>query len=219
MSYCIGRIAASVLVVAGLVSVEGQQPAASGPDGDLFGLSSLPLLRHAETRSISAENPTGEKGGGAKAMPGAGSAASELGPGWKVRPAIDLPGHQTVTITAIKGPGVIKHIWVTVNPKAYRDWVLRFYWDDETSPSVEVPLGDFFAEGHGERYNVNSLMVAVNPSGGFNSYWPMPFRRSAKITIENQSRKLSAAFFIRSATLWKMFLPPRLTSTQSGDGV
>jgi hypothetical protein len=84
---------------------------------------------------------------------------------------------------------------MTVDPKAYRDCVLRFYWDDETSPSVEVPLGDFFAEGHGERYNVNSLMVAVNPSGGFNSYWPMPFRKNARITIENQGTETIGGFF------------------------
>lgn len=195
MSFCIGRIAASALVVAGLVSSQGQQPATSGPDGDLFGLSSLPLLRHAETRSISAENPNGEKGGGAKAVPDAANAASELGVGWKVRPDIDLPHQQTVTLATINGPGVIKHIWMTVDPKAYRDCVLRFYWDDETSPSVEVPLGDFFAEGHGERYNVNSLMVAVNPSGGFNSYWPMPFRKNARITIENQGTETIGGFF------------------------
>lgn len=145
-----------------------QNGAASGADEDIFGLSSLPLLRHAQSRSISAENPTGEPGNGAKAQPDPNNAASELGPGWKVHPYIDLPKQETVTLAAIKGPGIIKHIWITVDPKAYRDCVLRFYWDDESNPSVEVPLGDFFAEGHGVRYNVNSLMVAVNPSGGFN---------------------------------------------------
>jgi len=153
------------------------------------------LLRNSETRSISAENPTGEKGGGAKAIPDQKNAASVLGQGWKVHPAIDLAGQQTVTLASISGPGSIQHIWMTVNPKAYRDCILRFYWDGEASPSVEVPLGDFFAEGHGLRYNVTSLMVAVNPSGGFNSYWPMPFRKSAKITIENQGPESIGGFF------------------------
>jgi hypothetical protein len=162
---------------------------------EMLGLGSLPLIRHSQTRSISAENPTGEKGGGAKAVPDEKNAASRLGTGWKVRPAIDLPKQGTVTLADVKGPGLIQHIWMTVDPKAFRDCILRFYWDGETTPSVEVPLGDFFAEGHGMRYNLSSLMVAVNPSGGFNAYWPMPFRQSARITIENQRPEVIPGFY------------------------
>ena len=158
-------------------------------------LASLPLLSHAETRSISAENPTGERGGGAKAEPDAGNAASALGRGWKVRPCITLPAGKTTVLADVAGPGQIQHIWISVDPKAYRDCILRFYWDGEAAPSVEVPLGDFFANGHGLRYNVNSLMVAVNPSGGFNAYWPMPFRASARITVENQRGEDIRGFF------------------------
>jgi len=98
-------------------------------------------------------------------------------------------------LAEIEGPGLITHIWMTVQPAAYRDCILRFWWDDEKSPSIEVPLGDFFANGHGLRYNVNSLPVAVNPSGGFNCYWPMPFRKSAKISIENESPEQIGGFF------------------------
>lgn len=175
---------------------EAHPSASAGSAGvDWPGISSLPLVGDSETRSISAENPTGEKGGGASAIPDAHNPASQLGKGWKVRPAIDLPGHSKVVLASVAGPGVIEHIWMTVDPKAYRDCVLRFYWDDEPTPSVEVPLGDFFAEGHGVRYNVNSLMVAVNPSGGFNSYWPMPFRKHATITIENQAPETIPGFF------------------------
>jgi hypothetical protein len=79
--------------------------------------------------------------------------------------------------------------------KAYRDTILRMYWDDEITPSVEVPLGDFFCNGHGLRYNVVSLPVAVNPSGGFNCYLPMPFRQRARITIENQRWEPIHGFF------------------------
>ena len=154
--------------------------------GNAFGISGLPLIRNSVTRSISAENPTGEKGGGSKATPDESSPASQLGIGWKVRPFIDIPERHTVNLASIDGPGVIQHIWMTADPKAYRDCILRFYWDGELSPSVEVPFGDFFTAGHGLRYKVNSLMVTVNPSGGFNSYWPMPFRKSAVVTIENQ---------------------------------
>jgi len=160
-----------------------------------FGLGSIPLISDAETRSISAENPEGKRGEGAKAIPDSNSAASDLGQGWKVRPCITLKAGTTTTLADIDGPGVIQHIWITVDPKAYRDCVLRFYWDDEDEPSIEVPLGDFFANVHGLRYNVNSLPVAVNPSGGFNSYWPMPFRKQARITVENQRWEDIPGFF------------------------
>jgi hypothetical protein len=184
------RSTVRVFALAGVIAV---LPAA-GQSG-FFGASGIPLLRNSETRSISAENPTGERGGGAKARPDPGNAATALGAGWKVRPAIDLPRHQTVTLADIDGPGVIQHIWITVSEHGYRDCILRFYWDGESSPSIEVPLGDFFAEAHGIRYNVNSLMVAVNPSGGLNSYWPMPFRKKARITVENQRPEDISGFF------------------------
>ncbi len=160
-----------------------------------FGLGSLPLLSDAETRSISAENPTGERSNGAKAMPDAANAGSMLGQGWKVRPCITLEPASTTCLADIEGPGVIQHIWITVDPRAYRDTILRFYWDGEETPSIEVPLGDFFCNGHALRYNVNSLPIAVNPSGGFNSYWPMPFRKRARLTIENQHAKEIHGFF------------------------
>ncbi len=168
--------------------------AASGQSG-FFGASGLPMLRNAETRSISAENPTGARAGGARAKPIAPSAATSLGEGWKVRPFIDLKRRETVTLADVDGPGVIQHIWITVSEKAYRDCILRFYWDGETTPSVEAPLGDFFGNAFGLRYPVNSLMVTVNPSGGFNSYWPMPFRKHVKITIENQRPEDIGGFF------------------------
>lgn len=160
-----------------------------------FGLGGLPLLSDARTRSISAENPTGEKGRGAMTVPTSTDAASDLGKGWKVRPCIPLPPGSTTTLADVRGPGMIQHIWITASPKTYRDCILRFYWDGEVEPSVEVPLGDFFANCHGLRYNVNSLPVAVNPSGGYNSYWPMPFASRARITIENQRWEDVGNFF------------------------
>ena len=88
---------------------------------------------------------------------------------------------------------MIQHIWITVTDRAsernryvLRDLVLRMYWDDEEFPSVECPLGDFFCCGFGVSYQVNSVPIAVNPTRGFNSYFPMPFRKNARITIENQ---------------------------------
>jgi hypothetical protein len=112
-------------------------------------------------------------------------AARELGQGWKISPSINIAGSSTVMLAEIEGPGAIQHIWLTVTPQAWRRLVLRCYWDGEASPSIEVPLGDFFCNGWCVRCNISSLPVAVNPAGGFNSYWEMPFRRQARITVEN----------------------------------
>lgn len=161
-------------------------------------LGDIPLLSDAKFRSISAENPRGEKGGGARAKvgePDTQSAARELGFGWKVRPCITLKAGSKTTLAEIEGPGAIQHIWITVDVKAYRSSVLRMYWDGEGTPSVECPLGDFFCCGHGLRTKIASLPVAVNPSGGFNSYWPMPFRKSCRIEIENQYHEDIGGFF------------------------
>jgi len=159
-------------------------------------LSSLPLLREGKSRSINWENRNGEKGRG-------GMAASELGPSRKGSPCIPLiKAGETVTLAETQGPGVIQHIWITVtdqvsprNRYILRDLVLRIYWDGEAAPSVESPLGDFFCCGFGTAYPVNSLPVVVNPTRGFNTYFPMPFRKSMKITIENQCDEDVNAFF------------------------
>ena len=161
-----------------------------------FGLGALPLVTGARTRSVSAENPTGEKGKGGMAVPDPGSEewsvaspARVLGQGWKVRPYVWLRSGETTTLMDVEGSGVIQHIWMTTQ----REWrgsgrgcVLRFYWDGEDSPSVEVPLTDFFAVGHDLFAPVNSLAVIVNPTSALNCYWPMPFRERARVTITNE---------------------------------
>ncbi len=150
------------------------------------GLGNLPLLSNSLTRSISAENPTGEPSGGAHTDPRGVGPASRLGKGWKTRPYLTLKPGSITTLAEITGPGAIQHIWITVDVPAYRSCILRIYWDGEDTPSVEAPVADFFANSHGLRYDVNSLPVVVNPRGGFNCYWPMPFRGKALITVENQ---------------------------------
>lgn len=168
----------------------------TGFNGLHMSLGNLSRLSGAVTRSISAENPTGEKGRGGMATDGTGARAShDLGRGWKVSPSIHIEAESTVTLAAIEGPGAIQHIWLTVDPAWWRKLILRCYWDGEESPSVEVPLGDFFCNGWGERCNVSSLAVTVNPAGGFNCYWEMPFRRSARITLENLAPEQCRNFF------------------------
>ncbi len=153
-----------------------------------LGLGNLAELSKAVSRSISAENFNGEKGKAGMAVEGTGAiSARELGQGWKISPSIMIGGSQTITLADIEGPGAIQHIWCTVHPTVWRRLILRAYWDGEETPSIEVPLGDFFCNGWCERANVNSLPISVNPAGGFNSYWEMPFRKHARITLENLS--------------------------------
>lgn len=147
--------------------------------GNIFRLSD------AKTRSISPENFNGEKGKGGMATKGTNEYnARELGQGWKVSPSVDIKAHTTFTVAEIDGSGSIQHIWMTPTGK-WRFSILRFYWDGETTPSVEVPVGDFFGMGWGQYAALQSLAVCVNPGSAFNCYWPMPFRKKCRITMEN----------------------------------
>lgn len=159
-----------------------------GFDGLGVHLGNLSRLSNATTRSISPENRTGAKGGGGMAESGTGAAAArELGIGWKVSPSLELAGGAITTLAEIEGPGAIQHMWMTVRPAAWRHLILRCFWDGEAQPSIEAPVGDLFCCGWCKPCRVASVPVAVNPQGGFNSYWEMPFRQSARITIENLS--------------------------------
>ena len=165
-------------------------------DGLGNNIGNLSRLSNAETRSISAENFNGAKGQGGMATEGTGSVPSrELGRTWKVSPSINIAGKTTATLADIDGPGAIQHIWLTVFPTHWRRLILRFYWDNEETPSVEVPVGDFFCNGWAERCNISSLAICVNPAGGFNSYWEMPFRKHARITIENLGEQEVKGFY------------------------
>jgi len=188
------------MVVCALVFVgcAGQRGTGSGGEGMMIGpmgMAGLPMLGNVRTRSISAENPTGEKGRGGMAVPNpsepkpaaSARAADDLGQGWKVRPFLRVNAHQTVTLMDVDGPGVIEHIWMVEGLS--RAHVLRIYWDDEQTPSVEAPVPDFFAVGHETFAPVNSLAVIVNPRNALNCYWPMPFRKHVKITFTNDSDK------------------------------
>lgn len=167
-----------------------------------LGLGNLSRLSHAKTRSISAENFTGEKGKGGMAAEGTGAnAARDLGQGWKISPSVIIKGETTFTMAEIKGSGVIQHIWLTCSPELWRTLVFRIYWDEEEEPSVEVPVGDFFCNGWCQRSNVNSLPIAVNPAGGMNSYWEMPFRRRARLTMENLSKEDALLYYQIDYTL------------------
>jgi hypothetical protein len=152
-------------------------------------LNNLSMLDEAESRSISPENFTGEKGKGAMATTGTGATcARDLGPGWKVSPSVVIGAGHTFELADIDGPGTIEQIWMTPAGK-WRFNILRIYWDGQEQPSVECPVGDFFACGWGKFAQVSSLAVCVNPGSAFNCYWPMPFRKRCRITLENMADK------------------------------
>jgi hypothetical protein len=158
--------------------------------------SSMALLSTATTRSISPENPTGAPGAGGGATEGTGAAAArDLGHGWKVSPSIEIPAGTQAELAAIDGPGVVQHIWITTHPRHWRSLLLRMHWDGDPEPAVEVPLGDFFGQGWGEFAPLSSQVVAVNPHGGFNCYWQLPFRSSARITLDNLGADPAIVYF------------------------
>jgi hypothetical protein len=173
-------------------------------DGLQPNLGNLFRISDAETRSISPENFTGEKGKGGMATEGTGKlAARNLGQGWKVSPSVRIAPGQTFTLGEINGSGAIQHIWMTPTGR-WRLSILRIYWDDETEPSVECPVGDFFGMGWGEYAQLSSLAVTVNPGSAFNSYWVMPFRKKARIIMENLDSREMTLYYQIDYTLTKV---------------
>jgi hypothetical protein len=111
---------------------------------------------------------------------------------------LSIPASETVVLADIEGPAAIHHIWVTISAEPFygRKIIFRIYWDGEKEPSVEAPIGDFFAVGHGLNRNLSSLPIANSSSGrARNCYWYMPFRKSARITATNEGGQSVDAFY------------------------
>jgi len=160
-------------------------------------IGNLFLTSKAKTRSISPENFTGEKGKGGMCPQAEGTAhhaASTLGTGWKVNPYIHIPPGETFTIAEIDGPGCIQHIWLTPTGK-WRNTILRVYWDGQDQPSIECPIGDFFASGWNSYAHLNSLAICVNPGSAFNCYWQMPFRKHCRMTLTNLDKNQVTMYY------------------------
>lgn len=107
------------------------------------------------------------------------------------------PG-ETRSIAYAEGPGIIKHIWITIasgEPQHLKKIVLRMYWDDEESPSVETPIGDFFGLGLGKYFLYESRFLSVGSQRALNSYFEMPFKKSARITVTNEGEQAIDAFY------------------------
>jgi hypothetical protein len=178
----------------------------AGFNGLGMGLGNLARLSAAVTRSISAENPQGEKGRGGMATEGTGArCARDLGQGWKISPSVVIEPGQVYTLADIDGPGAIQSMWlsgdVARRGPLSRFYILRIYWDDQEQPSVEVPANDFFASGWGIHAQINSLPVQVNPNRGYNCFWEMPFRKHCRMTLENRHREPMTHYYQINYTL------------------
>jgi hypothetical protein len=127
--------------------------------------------------------------------------ASSTDPNWRHGNADSRPiaPGGTLTLAELDGPGMIVHFWCTIDdrePFYSRLLTLRIYWDGEKNPSVECPIGDFFGMGHGIDKPFTSLPIRVTSDGrGRNCYWPMPFRKSARLTVSNDGAKRCGAFY------------------------
>jgi hypothetical protein len=155
----------------------------------VLSLDNLWRLADSETRSISPENFTGEKGQGGMSVDGAAAAAAEgLGQGWKVSPYVIIQPGEEFVMADIQGSGCIQHIWLTPTGD-WRNQIFRIWWDDDPQPAVECPIGDFFGVGWGEYGQISSLAVCVNPGRAFNCYWQMPFTSRARMTLTNDGEK------------------------------
>lgn len=174
-------------------------------DGLHCSLATMALTSDVESRSICSENRSGDRASGARdevPRDEAGNligAARELGKGWKVHPCDTIKSGETMVLADIEGPGCIQQIWMTPTG-LYRSTIIRIYYDDQKHPSVECPIGDFFASAftsYDTFAHINSLAVCVNPGNAFNSYWPMPFRKHIRITMENRNPKDDMRIFFQ----------------------
>jgi len=160
-------------------------------DADNVRIGGLPLYSaQIQSRQISAENKTGAKGQG-------GKTSNDCR---KYSPCIrNFKAGDSYTFAEMEGPGVIRHIWITFNfrtPMALRNLILRFYWDDQKVPSVEAPLSDFFGMPHGAANQpLESEFLIIADGTGYNCYFPMPFRKKAKLVVCNESNEDIRAFF------------------------
>jgi len=160
-------------------------------------MGNLHLLTNGETRSITAENKTGEKGKGGMAvidLNHKNHVARDLGTGWKISPCVTIKSKEVYEAANINGSGAIEHIWLTPTGK-WRNLIMRIYWDNQKTPSVECPVGDFFCMGWGKYVQLSSLPICVNPGSAFNCYWTMPFRKNCRITFENRAEDEMVLFY------------------------
>jgi hypothetical protein len=123
-----------------------------------------------------------------------------------------LKARETTTIASLQGPGEITHLWTTIDSpdeNHLKNIVIRIYWDGNSFPSVECPIGDFYGLGHGKYYYFDNPVQAIGTDKGMNAFWPMPFAKSARVEISNESDVPVPKFYFYVD--WSKFesMPPR----------
>jgi len=144
------------------------------------------MPKNVESRVSSFENPNGIKGSGGKTNKTAKGNAFET-----------IKESETKTLLDVNGHGIIQRIWLTVNrsPVMLRTLRLKMFWDGETKPAVDVPMGDFFVFNLGKDAPFQSEFFSSGEGRSFNCYIPMPFRKHAKITLTNEGKETCMLFY------------------------
>jgi len=169
-------------------------------------------MRSTSTMRVGENRRTGQEKLDPKAEPRGDLDESSNWDNFRVAPG------QTHVLLDEKGPGIITHIWITFLGPEPQDWakngsanhqemLLRMYWDGNRRPAVEAPLGDFFANCFGQRREVISLPVVVEDGDAYNCFWQMPFRKSARIEVVNQSEKPISLLYYNIDWIKKKSLP------------
>jgi hypothetical protein len=165
----LGAVAA-IIAVAVTVNINAQVDLSRYTD-----VSGLPYLKNSKLIQVSSHDTTGAN-----------------------KDFISVLDGETATLMDVEGPGMITRIWVTIasdDPHFLRRIVLRMYWDGETEPSVEAPIGDFFGTGFEYKHYL-SAFVGMS-SGGYYSYFPMPFQKGARVEILNETGREIQSFYFR----------------------
>lgn len=158
-------------------------------DSPIYQMPAAPI----ETRWYTFENRSGEKGGGGKANYGR-----------KGAPAVAIKAGETLALADIQGSGTIRRIWSTLfhrDPDALRGLKIEMYWDGAQTPAVQAPFGDFFCHSHGRMVAFQNACFSSPEGRSFNCIIPMPFRRSARIQVVNESGKDNGIYYEVDATL------------------
>jgi hypothetical protein len=175
MKACFSLRHATLAALCMTLSLRLLSPAYGEANAELDGLMTL---RDYHSRKISSHDVTGANNDG--------NCCQALAPG------------ETKVIADIRGAGIIRHIWTTINsPEPYhlKKIVLRMYWDGETTPSVEAPIGDFFGLGLGEYFLYQSKPLSVGSMKALNCFFPMPFGRGARITVTNEGTEAARQLY------------------------
>ncbi len=188
--YVTGIIAlAMISVLVNRSEAGAKSPRTSYKESNMWTIEGTPLYAPTlESRAQTKEDVLGEKGKGGMAGGGRKGAACHA----------PLKDGETYEFLNVKGPGCVRHIWITTppgNPQLDRNLILRFYWDGQKIPSVEAPLADFFGVAHGRRAAFSSRFVTMGEGRGLNCYFPMPFAKGGRATVTNDSGQDLPMFF------------------------